>query len=158
MTQKSTEALFEAIEANDVEKVKELIQAGADVNAKKYGDTPLHCCKNVDVAKLLIEAGADVNAKGYYERTPLHKCENVDVAKLLIEAGADINAKDSDGLTPLYCRDPEIANVIIEAGANLEAEVKRLTENIKAAKDKLRHNLYPYWQLMENVEIGRAHV
>ncbi len=65
-------ALFETVKSDDDKKVKELIDAGANVMAKnKYGETPLHFCNNADVAKLLIEEGADVNAKNKYGWTPL---------------------------------------------------------------------------------------
>ena len=41
----SNQALFEAIEAGDLEKVKALIDAGADVNAYEDGITPLFRCQ-----------------------------------------------------------------------------------------------------------------
>ena len=43
-----------------------LIEAGADVNAKKdTGPLPLRRSIHLEIARALIEAGADVNAKGW---------------------------------------------------------------------------------------------
>eukprot|EP00296_Roombia_truncata_P007712 JP446163.1.p1 GENE.JP446163.1~~JP446163.1.p1 ORF type:complete len:486 (+),score=101.85 JP446163.1:91-1458(+) len=57
-----------------------------------------------DVVKQLMQAGADINAEDRIQRTPLH-CATInghsDVVKQLIQAGADINAKDCFGKTPL---------------------------------------------------------
>jgi len=50
---------------------------------------------NVDSVRALIEAGADVNAKDVRGATALHQAaygNNAAVAAVLIEAGADVNA------------------------------------------------------------------
>ena len=53
--------LIMACQEGDVEKVKELIKKGANVNAKnRFGGTPLHAAvisNNVEVVKILIENG-----------------------------------------------------------------------------------------------------
>jgi len=88
-----------AIGDGNVDSVRALIEAGADVNAKDVrGATALHQAaygNNAAVAALLIEAGADVNAKNVRGATALHQAaygNNVAVAAVLIEAGADVNA------------------------------------------------------------------
>ena len=63
-----TEELLETAGKAGPEEVRQLIRAGADVNAKnKDGMTPLMLAAgnnpNPEVLKVLIEAGADVNAK-----------------------------------------------------------------------------------------------
>ena len=61
--------LFEAVASpyENVARVRELLEKGANVNAKdSNGDTPLHkaaCRGYARVARLLIEHGADVNAR-----------------------------------------------------------------------------------------------
>ena len=57
------------------------------------------------IAKALIDAGADVNAKKGDGFTPLHVAtvnERTEIAQALITAGAKVDAKDEDGWTPLH--------------------------------------------------------
>ena len=75
-TEKLTEELLNTAGKAGPEKVRQLIQAGADVNAKKEdGWTPLMLTAsdnpNLEVLKVLLKAGADVNAQNKYGRTPL---------------------------------------------------------------------------------------
>ena len=62
---------------------------------------------NIDKVKILLENGADVNAvKNGYDESALHLAAqngHVDVVKVLIDKGSDVNAVDYDGRTPLYC-------------------------------------------------------
>ena len=111
----------------DVNKIKRLIEEGADVNVKDNdGRSPLHYVGSAVAAKLLIEAGADVNAKDNYEDSPLHQAVNkgnADLVKLLIEEGADVNAKGFAGRTPLHIvRHTAIAKLLVEAGADVDAK------------------------------------
>src|SRR5437868_4674721 len=77
--------------------VKELIDGGADLDAKSWdGWTPLHIAiygDHTDVVKDLIVAGADVNlVRGQTRRTPLHTAclnENIEIIRLLLDAGAN---------------------------------------------------------------------
>jgi ankyrin repeat protein len=60
-------------------------------------DWPGHFPNNVDTVRLLIAAGADVNARlrGPHTETPLHwaaSSDDVDVLGALLDAGADIEA------------------------------------------------------------------
>ncbi len=109
------ESLHEAATNGDINKVKNLISKGADVNKIELdGTTPLHMVafggampsteKHKEVANLLIFHGADVNAKNIFSSTPLHNAafnDRFEIAKLLIEHGANINTKREDGATPL---------------------------------------------------------
>jgi len=62
-----THELHEAAKENDTARIRELIEKGADVNAKdENGRTPFHhACQNLhgDTIQLLRDHGADVNAK-----------------------------------------------------------------------------------------------
>ncbi len=127
----------------DVAKVKEFIDAGADVNTKgPYAWLPLHYAaflNHIDVAKLLIAAGADLRA--LTEDSPhwtddvgqpalYHAIEqgHVDMVNLLIDGGADVNAKHPNGTTPLYlaiCRGKsEVVRLLIAKGADVNALVE----------------------------------
>ncbi len=89
----------------NMNKIKRLIEEGADVNAKDdNGDLPLHYAvrnDNRDLVELLIEEGADVNTKDKDGQSPLHWAKSEEIAELLIEEGADVNAKDDEGRSPL---------------------------------------------------------
>ena len=72
------EAFDWAVENNDTELIKLLIQSGIDGYAK--------------IVKLLIEAGADVTANDNYAIRYASANGHTEVVKLLIEAGADVTA------------------------------------------------------------------
>jgi len=108
------QALFDAIEANDLEAVRRCVEQGAYLGRwSRCGccaETPLHVAINtnasMDIIKYLVSAGVDVNEGEFSsERTPLHNAvskNNVEAVKYLVFEGADINAEDGDGNTPLY--------------------------------------------------------
>lgn len=107
--------LNQAILANDLAKVKELISSGADVNARGNAwFTPLMTAitrGDTEIAVLLIENGADANALFEDARTPFPESRtplmfaaqkgNTEIARLLILKGADINALSYQGATAL---------------------------------------------------------
>ncbi|MFC1793923.1 ankyrin repeat domain-containing protein [Planctomycetota bacterium] len=85
-----------AINSNDLEKVKELIAKGANVNARDmFGNTPL--LQAIKIGRLsfvepLIAAGANVNAKDPQGKTPLYLAKEkgyADLEKRLIEAAQE---------------------------------------------------------------------
>ncbi len=131
----SKNALHLASSNGDIEGVKVLLAAGADINAKdKDGMRALHLASDnlqvavvkeyVAVVKVLLAAGADINAKDEYGRTALMIAanrrasdneENLVVSELLA-AEADINARDNGGMTAL----------MIAAGTGAVGVVKKL--------------------------------
>ena len=140
--------LHDAVKSGDLQKVKRLIEKGAEVNVKdKYGRTPLFFTLSPEIIELLIKKGTDVNAKDNLGGTPLHRALNkaaqskkYEKAKLLIEKGANVNAKDRFGRTPLFeliaplffspveeKGDKEMVQLLIQKGANVN--VKSLEEN-----------------------------
>jgi len=101
----STE-LEEAIKKAYLEKVKELINSGLDVNAiniKHDGESYLHTAATSDfrigkITQLLLSEGAKVDAKDKFGFTPLISAAangNYKSAKALLEMGADIEVQDT---------------------------------------------------------------
>ena len=129
--------LYYAVDSDDVEFARFLINHGANVNATDYfGFTPLHEAivrGSYGVAKLLIKNGANVNSKDQYGYTPLHLVciyNRPKMAVLLIKNGADVNVKDNYGNVPLhYCATTvgsyRTAKVLLENGANPNVKNKR---------------------------------
>ncbi|MDR2169899.1 MAG: ankyrin repeat domain-containing protein [Planctomycetaceae bacterium] len=110
--QNGLEVLFETIEQGDLDKLKNLIDSGANVNAKDEDNwTLLHCAasynSNSSILKYLVLQGADVNAKDEDGWTALHYAasenNNVEIVEYLISQGIDGNVKNKDGSTPLHC-------------------------------------------------------
>lgn len=111
--QDSSVALNRALYGNgrEVEVIAQLIEQGADVNAKdKNGDTPLIKALQFEaepgLIDLLMDAGADVSAHGEFGYTALHEAashsKNYIYIDQLIAAGANIEATRDNGATPLH--------------------------------------------------------
>lgn len=125
--------IAEAARRGDVDRVRSLIESGADVNAAGGdGMTPLHWAADrgdLEVARLLLAAGADVATGtriGAY--TPLHlaaKGGYAAVSQLLIDAGADVAAATTTGgATPLHLaaaaeEGEDVVAALVAAGADV---------------------------------------
>lgn len=120
---------------NQLKKVKELVEAGANVNALGYsGYTPLANAvmrNQLDIAAYLLSKGADVNAKGRDGLAPLFwttiHYNNIKMVELLVENGADVNATDKSGNSVLAWaahrgKSPEILTYLIAHGANIRGK------------------------------------
>ena len=105
----------------DSAKVNEMIEKGADVNARdRFGDTPLHLAiknRHPDTATLLIHRGANINVAGALGDTPLHVSiyeEQKGLSELLLKKGADESLLNRYGLRPREMQAvPEIENKVI---------------------------------------------
>ena len=102
--------LRDAIGRHDLQAVQDILNRGADPNARspKNLRTPLHDAVdygNVEIVNILIKAGADVNAQDIKKDTPLMllacSMSRIDVAKALLEAGADPTIKNKGGANPI---------------------------------------------------------
>ena len=130
-----------------VQIIKQLIEAGADVNTRSSVDadgigglTPILAAvtgtgKDPASMRMLIESGADLDARATGKALGLKKGQNCiypaiiarnrDILPLLIESGVDVNIRDDDGLTPLdvalgygeWIETPWAAELLVAAGA-----------------------------------------
>jgi len=135
--------LINAISFGDINMVKELIDAGADVNESDQGlflpivvassrRTPI----GLAILKLLIDRGADVNkvedGLGLGTTTALIAAvteRNIEGVKLLLDAGADPSGANDSGLTPLhyaanFSGDYDIVKILLASGADVHAKTK----------------------------------
>ncbi|MBQ7154311.1 MAG: ankyrin repeat domain-containing protein [Synergistaceae bacterium] len=86
----------------DMECVRLLIEAGADVNCGALLAALRR--RKFDIAEMLIDAGADMDVQNPNGETALFLAadkNDVDVLKLLLRKGANPNIPDKKGSTPL---------------------------------------------------------
>ena len=110
----------------DIDRVKELLGAGARVNERcsipagkdstgmnRPGlnqATPLHLATYThflaaEVVQVLLDAGGNLKAKGYLGWSPLHYAamnEHYKLVEVFLNAGALVNARGTSGETPLH--------------------------------------------------------
>lgn len=153
----------------DVDQVKALIRAGADINEKdKYGFTPLMKAvdfsttqtgtqaknaylQNLSVVKYLISQKSKLDETNSYGDTALiiacAKNRNAEVIKSLVSAGADVNIANDSGITPLIaaCMSDngyDVVQFLIKSKASVQtksAEIKRYTSQYKPEMTVLMH-------------------
>jgi len=125
-------ALGAAARADDLAKVRDLIEHGQDVNAPATdGTTPLLWAayqSNLDKVKALLAADADPNVANEFGVTPLMQASRYgDVAtiKALLAAGADLAKATRDDETPLHAAaragNLDAVKALLEAGADVNA-------------------------------------
>ena len=81
---------------------------------------------NVELVKIIVEAGADINFQNSHKTAPIHTGiynDSLESIKFLIERGADVNLFQMDGLTSLHCavirNNFELVKILVEAGADV---------------------------------------
>ncbi|MEY2493930.1 MAG: hypothetical protein QOJ45_422 [Verrucomicrobiota bacterium] len=129
-----------AVEAKDVESVKNLLASGADANGVDQWGCPLLIrairLGQTDIAVSLISRGADVHARHSDNSTPLHwaagggvAVPDLTIAKLLLAKGAQVDAKTKMGNTPLIWAAKSIeesavavAELLLAHGADLNCD------------------------------------
>lgn len=99
--------LSAAILSNNLEAVKQHIEAGTDINKKDAmsGSTPLITAASFgknEIAEVLIEAGADLTPKNSDGATALHAAAffcRVEIVQMLMDAKADKSSRNNFGAT-----------------------------------------------------------
>lgn len=126
--------LFNAVVADDVDRVRYLVSHGAHLDAHDgEGDLPLVNATRfgfVDVASFLVDRGAPVNQADRGHWTPLMYAAWIDsppLIELLVRHGAKIDAADDKGLTPIAIAAQNAklraAEALVAAGADVNAPV-----------------------------------
>ena len=124
--------LVAAAEAGDTGAVRNLLGAGADVDAASVdGATALHWAAHRDLpalVRLLVDSGADVRATNRYGVQPIALAAtngSAVVLRQLLDAGADPNASMPGGETALMTAaragPPEAVRALLRAGADPNA-------------------------------------
>ena len=124
--------LFHAIRANNLERVRFLVEQGADKDkVDGTGSTPLLWASDtghLGVTQYLVEQGATLDKASSYGATPLIVAAangNLEVARYLLEQGADRDKAANNGYNPLHYAALhgylEIAMLLMSYGADLNA-------------------------------------
>ncbi len=98
-------SLLEAIKKDDVEKVRLVLNKGANINTELGSVTPLLAASSLEMVKLLVANGADIDAAEINGFTALNRAVvrmNEDIVKYLISIGADTSIKDLASETLLH--------------------------------------------------------
>src|SRR5208283_3452093 len=126
-------ALINAAKKGDLKQVQELLDHGAEVDAKnENGITSLmeaYGNGHMEIMKLLLEWEADVDARDTRTGTTILMAAStlgqIEIVKLLLEWEADANIKGNIGETALaqssYAGWPEVTKLLLEAKADVNA-------------------------------------
>lgn len=78
---------------------------------------------DLEIVRLLLEAGANPNAQNVDRWFPLANAQSIEMVQLLLDYGADIHLTNEMGQDALQDqKDPEVAAYLIEAGAHVNPD------------------------------------
>ena len=122
----ANEALFEAIKAGDADKIRSLLDDGADPNASnKDRERPLHAALNAAKSGLLCRrlptTGLDEIQMAITHDAGAAREACLEMLRVLLSRGADRNAPDENGNTPLHAAAeqgfPDAVRLLLKEGA-----------------------------------------
>jgi serine/threonine-protein kinase len=119
-------SLWDALEARDTERLRVLLDRGAQPNGADGQLSPLHEAVRMGEAsfvRILLEKGASPNARDSAGETPLHEAlrrRDHEMVGALLDFGANPNLPDRMGLTPLQAagNDGTLRRRLLEKGAH----------------------------------------
>ena len=132
-----TPALFNAADKGNLEIVRALVEANADLEAQNvHGSSPLHAAisgNRLEVVQYLLQKGANLesNKNGGTALMTAALMTRTEIVRVLIKAGADVNARSSINQTALITvcganlgesERLEIAKILVEANADVSAK------------------------------------
>ena len=147
--------LFYAIDANNIDVVKLLIENGANINQHNNGGhTSLHWASvkgHKRIVKYLVKRGIDINILNDKKNTSVliaSELGHEDIVKFLVEHDANINLQDIDGDTPLLMaartNHENIVKFLVEHGADINVKNKKGDSPLICAAKKRNLNLVRY--------------
>ena len=115
-------ALLQAVKANDINVVKNLIDIGADVNAKDSdGNTALNFASfkgHIEIVKELLAKKVDVNTKN--EALYISSSEgHIEIVKELLARGVDVNTKNDALRSASFKGHIDIVKELLAKGADV---------------------------------------
>jgi ankyrin repeat protein len=143
--------LFQAIEAEDDERVRVLLSEGADVSVGNGRESCLHMAiarGNANIVRMLLEHKADVTAvAGDYTilRYAVYTGDN-EILQMLLDAGLCVAESEYDNCsnTPLAAAimrgQASIIETLLKAGAMMPRTIKGVSPFVYATKHKF-HDL-----------------
>ena len=153
--------LLDAVTCNNLERVRLLVEQGADKDQGDYYDrTPLYLASRhgyLKVTQYLGEQGVALDKASNNGATPLIVAavnNRLEVCRYLLEQGSDRDKADNYGWTPLHCTSYrgylEIATLLMSYGADLNArndegnlpiDIARTEEIKQAIRDEPRRRM-----------------
>lgn len=136
--QNLNEALWEATRKGEIEKVKNLLAQGAEINAKtRHGATALFYAAdrgNVEMIALLLERGAEINLKDtFYNATAISWAaynDRIEAVKLMLAKGAE--GADDILMIGVSGKNLALVNAVLE---NAKPKAETLTSALLNAKN-----------------------
>lgn len=140
-----------AVQKGEIQKVKTLIDKGADIKMRDVeGNTLLHlalqksCSK--EMVELLTDKGVSLNEKNYQGLSPIHlaaQARSLDNIALLLDKGVAVDSRTPDQITPLYfaVKSGYVSGVdfLLKRGANPDG-IDSLNTGNKTVSIRLDHS------------------
>lgn len=121
----------DALERNDLEAVKSLLENGFDLTPVAGKETYLNLAwsyrktYSFDIVKLLIEHGESLNYPGSPSIVMAARRGKIHEIQYVLDRGADINAVTNTGVSALwnaaYNNDKKVAKYLLDAGIDVQA-------------------------------------
>jgi ankyrin repeat protein len=140
-----TQRLIAAIDKQDLTRVKALLAAGGNPNAKDASGVSalVHAASrgSVPICELLLQKGAAIDGSSEPKGNPLAMAvtrKHPEIVKLLLDHGADPNMPDADGKTPIFAavdHETEMLTLLLAKGADPNAHDKKGATPLSTAQE-----------------------
>eukprot|EP00742_Colponemidia_sp_Colp-10_P009414 GILJ01010262.1.p1 GENE.GILJ01010262.1~~GILJ01010262.1.p1 ORF type:complete len:1666 (+),score=269.46 GILJ01010262.1:588-5000(+) len=136
-------AVHLSILEDNIEKLQQLVELGADLNLPYGGTYPIHSAmsKNIPIINFLLSHNANVTQRDSHGRTPLFVAIeelNLDAIQLLLDLCVDVKRPDNRAVSPLLlaCHlnlPSDIISRLIQLGADVNTTSERGVTPLHAA-------------------------